>query len=140
MVWHLLITLLVALTILGIRKIKLHGEREQLQTLFLLPYPVISQHISKQCPSTPWMILSKTDELRDSAWCLLLFPCPYVCGLLIVTFLPFLFIISPTLILLIPAFFFSVFPLATGHGFHGKTFSWDMNLSIRKRLNRITRC
>lgn len=46
MVWHLLITLLVALTILGIRKIKLHGEREQLQTLFLLPCPVISQHIT----------------------------------------------------------------------------------------------
>lgn len=53
---------------------------------------------------------------------------------------PFSIYYFPTLILLIPAFFFSVFPLGKWQVFHRKTFSSGMNLSIRKRINRITRC
>ena len=86
--------------------------------LFLLPCLVTSPriasagsaHLSLDDTFKEWWVL-----LEDSTWCLLLFPCSYVCDLLIVTLLPFLVIISLMLILLTPERFFSSICLPFGN-------------------------
>lgn len=118
-------------------------EKGQLQTISgALSCHISTYHISGQCQPIIGCYLQGMMSVLGGWLDVTCYLPLLVCHLLIIIFLPFLFIIIfPQLILLTPeGFFFSVFPLGRGCGFQRKTFWPIMHLSIRKRSKRSTSC